>query len=532
MKLRRLGPRAIVLCAIALACCAVFGAASPSAVGATQTITLSADNLAPGAGDTVTLTATVTNSDGTTPSGTVKFFDGTVQMGDPVTLVPVPGSASQAVALFSTSFVAGPHSLTASYRNKSFITTTTPPLVLNVGHVATHPTTITLTSDPTVVVPGEPVTLTATVAAGGGAPVPTGLVSFDDNGVPFFPVSGGVLDASGHATLTVSGFGSGAHVIHASYPGDGIDSASAAVLNVTVPEQPQAVDTTVDVSVDPSYIHEGDAVTIVAHVQQVGAAISPPAGSLVSFYANDVPLDPANAPLDANGNATIVVSGGWQTGSDYKITATYVGDASFKTSSGDGFVSVLPPDAPLTVPTQLAYAGDTSGVYGTTAHLSGVLTTSAGPVANEPVVFTLGAQTCTGITDSTGLAACTVIVGQTPGNYTVDAAFAGDGLLLSTDITHAFAIGRQTTTLTYTGATSADYGDSATLSATLRDGPGAGLVGKSVTLALGSQTCPATTGPGGIASCTIAHVTQTPGSYTLTVSFAGDTVYFPSSASR
>src|SRR5439155_12449826 len=111
-----------------------------------------------------------------------------------------------------------------------------------------------------------------------------------------------------------------------------------------------------------------------------------------------------------------------------------------------------------------------------------------------------------------GVAAWTMALAQVPANYRVEASFAGDGWLLSSDDSHSFAIGRQVTTLSYTGATSVDYGDAATLSATLRDASGAGLSGKSVTLTVGTQSCAATTTTGGVASCSLAPVTQTPGS--------------------
>jgi hypothetical protein len=85
------------------------------------------------------------------------------------------------------------------------------------------------------------------------------------------------------------------------------------------------------------------------------------------------------------------------------------------------------------------------------------------------------------------------------------------------------------TELTYTGVTSGDYHDTAVMSATLVD-PEDGdspIPDETVTFRIGSSvtdTCSATTSSSGVASCGI-RLTQAPGSYAVTASFAGDAVY-------
>jgi hypothetical protein len=91
------------------------------------------------------------------------------------------------------------------------------------------------------------------------------------------------------------------------------------------------------------------------------------------------------------------------------------------------------------------------------------------------------------------------------------------------------------TNLTYTGSTSGDYHDLASMSATLED-PGdgdSGIAGKTILFRIGpgsADTCSATTSPSGVASCTI-DVSQAPAGYTVSASFAGDPVYRPASDS-
>jgi hypothetical protein len=90
------------------------------------------------------------------------------------------------------------------------------------------------------------------------------------------------------------------------------------------------------------------------------------------------------------------------------------------------------------------------------------------------------------------------------------------------------------TAITYTGDTSADYHDPATLSAVLKDTsvtPAVPILGVTLTFTLGTQSCSAQTDINGAASCVITP-NQVPGSYTLTTSFAGNGLFLASSTSN
>jgi Bacterial Ig-like domain (group 3)/FG-GAP-like repeat/FG-GAP repeat len=85
-------------------------AAPPATVATTTALTSSANSVA--AGQSVTLTATVTAASGSTsPSGTVTFLDGTTTLGT--------GTLAAGIATFSANLAAGAHSLTASYGGAS-----------------------------------------------------------------------------------------------------------------------------------------------------------------------------------------------------------------------------------------------------------------------------------------------------------------------------------------------------------------------------------------------------------------------------
>jgi hypothetical protein len=85
------------------------------------------------------------------------------------------------------------------------------------------------------------------------------------------------------------------------------------------------------------------------------------------------------------------------------------------------------------------------------------------------------------------------------------------------------------TKVTYTGATTTAYHETATVSATLVDPDGGStpIAEKTISFQLGSSSsdaCSAITDSSGKASCTIT-ATQTPGPYSVVASFAGDSTY-------
>lgn len=526
---------AISLCGIALLLCVLFATVSATALGAsTPTVVLSLDRTTAQPGDAVTLTATVTNADGVTnssgqPLGSVRFLNGTTQLNDNSQVVLTVLSPTELRATLTTSFGTGTYALVASYRTGIFGGTQSPPVTLTVGQVDLHLTTTTLTPSPAAVVPGQSLTLTATVDEVRGSNIPSGIVTFEDNGIPFANGEA-TLDANGQATITVDGFQAGRHVITASYAGDAVDRGSATTLDLTVPGSPLAVDTQTEVTVTPRFIHEGDTVTIVAHVHQKGFPTTPPAGNLVTFTANGVPLVPAEAPLDEHGNATIVVSGGWQSGADYDIEASYVGSDLFNPSTGDGTLSVVPDGLPLSQPTQIAYTGSTSADYGDPATLSATLVDGSGTgLEGKNVTLTLGSFSCTVATGPDGVASCPIAqVTLAPGSYTATASFAGDELYLAApDATASFQVNRESTTATVTAPNAVAAGPVQLRGTVFEDG--LPLAGASVTLSLGSLTCPAVTDTNGVAACGVVATVLGPAS--VGISYAGDVDYSGSSAS-
>ena len=235
----------------------------------------------------------------------------------------------------------------------------------------------------------------------------------------------------------------------------------------------------------------------------------------------------------ATGAASCTVSNVNQTSGTAGISATFGGDTYYQSSSASS-------SAVVHTPTTLTVNAGTSD-FADAGILSGVLTNSITgvPIAGKTVALALNAtQTCSAVTNSSGVASCTVTPNEPAGTYAVTASFGGDSTvspqLLASTGTNQYVVTHEETAITYTGPSIAVSGMPITLSANLTT-DGNPLGGRAVIMTLGSgttaQSCTGTTNTAGNATCTIANVNQTAGSVPIAVSFAGDSYYRPASAS-
>lgn len=198
---------------------------------------------------------------------------------------------------------------------------------------------------------------------------------------------------------------------------------------------------------------------------------------------------------------------------------------------------------PIATTLTLTPASATTADYHDGVTVAAEVATAAGtPLAGQSVVFALNdatADTCSATTNGSGVASCTLTPTSAAGSYTLSASYGGAPALDSSAASTPFSVTTEEATLAYTGPVVIANGRPATLSATLKeDGTTATSPSEGATFTLGSglgaQTCSATTNASGVASCTIASVSQPLGEAgTVRVDFAGDGFYSgPSSDSE
>ncbi|HVS36863.1 MAG TPA: Ig-like domain repeat protein [Gemmataceae bacterium] len=220
------------------------GAVSQTVYAVTATVVTSSLN--PSVfGDAVTFTAAVTNTSGAaTPTGSVEFFNGAIDLGPSSALT---GAGASAASTFTTSALpAGADGITAVY-------TPTGDFVGGSGGVAQHvqAATNTLASSTNPSFEGNAVTFTALIINNNGSATPTGTVEFFDGVVDLGP--GSALTGAGSSatsTFTTSTLPVGQDAITAVYTpaGDFVGSSGTVqqvVIATVFPTPPAAIESAV-----------------------------------------------------------------------------------------------------------------------------------------------------------------------------------------------------------------------------------------------------------------------------------------------
>jgi hypothetical protein len=233
-------------------------------------------------GQVVNGTAQVTSSDGSMPTGTISFYDGTTSLCT-IAVAPSAGCAASAGA----GFAVGTHVLTAVYSgDATHLPSASAPVTVVVVAAATKAQTVTmLTSSLDPATSGQSVTFTANVVAAGSAAMPTGVVTFFDGSTVLGTKT---LVGSGVASLSTSSLGVGAHAITASYSGDA--NSGAGVSSVLT----ETVNGTAPVAGGFSVSVTGAATVGVGSVASLQVAVAPQTG-----YMQPVQLSCADLPSES-----------------------------------------------------------------------------------------------------------------------------------------------------------------------------------------------------------------------------------------
>jgi hypothetical protein len=179
--------------------------------------------------DLVTFSATVARtSAGATPTGTITFFNGNTQLGNPVALV-------NGVATYTATFTnLGTQNITAKYSGNNGVTSTSEGSISK-QILETQTTSTVLASSANPSANGSAVTFTATVNVGSGTP--TGTVTFFDGATQ---LGSAVTLVNGVATLQTSVLTNGDHLITAVYTSNAnaFGTSTSTKLNQRVNQAP------------------------------------------------------------------------------------------------------------------------------------------------------------------------------------------------------------------------------------------------------------------------------------------------------
>ena len=373
--------------------------ASPVSVAkATDVVGVSSSATTVATGGTVQLTATITGVSGAAlPGGTVSFTDGVTSLGNGTV------NGAGVATLSATLNTAGNRTIGASYSgdgNYLAESGSTPVTVVQTS-------TSTALTAPATAVYGTAVSLSAKVTATGGTP--TGSIAFYDGATL---LGSGPLSSSA-ATLANVTLAGGTHSLTATYSGDSTFPASTSSASSFVVTM--AVSTTT-LAASPSPVQALSELDLTATVTGVAGAATPT--GLVTFSSGATVLGTGTI----SGNVA-TLSTSLSTLGSQPLTATYAGDANYKTSSGSGSATVTGATTVTTLSLSPAAAFNGSTV---------VMTANVTPASSGTVTFLNGATVLgTGTVGTNGVATFSYVVpAGAVGSSLITASYAAGGSFL------------------------------------------------------------------------------------------------------
>jgi hypothetical protein len=427
---------------------------------------------------TVTYTATVTaNYGGGTPLGTVSFYNGAATSANLIQTVPLTAGSASTTTSYATANAPAGQLVTAVYNPATGGPITYISSSGTTTEVVLYTATTTFTATPNAAYVGEPVTLTDVVS--GAGPAPTGTVTFYENGTSAGDRIGSAQVVARTATLPSAIFSAaGTYTLYAIYSGDPNYSAGPGTTATaeSTTETVSLAPTTVSVTSNENPSVVGGAVTFTATVSPrvLGPFTSVTPGGFVNFYDGTTLI--AVEPVNGSGVATVTTS--VLTPGSHPITAEYLGNGSFSSSTSDALTQIV---TTAGVPTTTTLTS--SMPLGAQAPATVTLTATVGAAGTPPV----GAGTPTGtvtfyITDTTPWTVLTPATGPTAvpltgGVATITYTFPASGAnydlaaIYSGDATYETSIGDYTQDV---------YG--ADVDGTLTSSPNPSAVGQTFTL--------------------------------------------------
>jgi sugar lactone lactonase YvrE len=459
--------------------------------------TIASSNSTVNVGTAVTFTATVTNTSGPAPTGSVQFTDGTAILGSGT--VDSNGHASLTLA----TLVPGTHTIVATYSGDTDNSgSASTGLIETIQQIAT---TTVLSSDLNPASAGATIHLSATVAISAGASPDgaiAGLVTFSEGAVILGTAQ---VNSSGIAGIAVSTLTVGLHNISASYPGN--TNYASGTSNILVQSISSTSTTTVLTAGGTSSL-SGKPVTLTVTV------ISPTGTPTGNVVFRDGVTNIGQGTLSAQGVATLSISS--LAVGQHTLTAVYQGDSSYLTSASASLVETI-----SLASTSLTLASPASPVdVGTTVTFTSVLTGNGVAPTGALTLHDGSAVLATQNVANTGAFTFSIST-LALGTHTLTAQYAGDtnnSQATSNAITIAVQQAATTTSLT-TNANPSTLGQNLTLTAGVTSS-GANLTGSVSFLDGGSAIGSAALNANGTAALTTGSLSFGP--RMLTAVYSGD----------
>ena len=386
-----------------------FGSITQQITGEPTSTALTASPQSTPSGQTVYLTATVTNITNT-PTGSVTFLDSAT------TLSTQP--LANGIARFATSTLAvGAHTLTASYTPVGNFASSSGTSSETITALPSTTTTLIATPNPATI--DSPVSFTAHVTAASGNLI--GTVSFSD-GAELLAIQR--VDSSGTAVYQTAPFSLsvGSHLITAAYTPIGPFLASAAQLTENITGTPTSLALTS--AANPALVTAP--VTLTATLTASVVPNTPLSGTITFLDGSNVL---ATVPVNSSGTVTFTTSS--LTVGQHALDATYSGDsvhASSASSTLPETIQLLPTALSLHLPPTPVTAFSTVPITATLTTVGATIAQACRPSCQ--ILFTangslLGASPA----DATGSATLTATLFPV-GAYTITATLAQTANLL------------------------------------------------------------------------------------------------------
>jgi YD repeat-containing protein len=297
----------------------------------------------------VALTATVTAANGTTPSGTVEFFENGVSLG----VTSLSGTPARA-SLQRTFPTVGSRSIHAVFSaSVGYNGSASAPVSLTITSTSQIATSTALLVSPNPGTVLQPMSLTATVTPSSGTP-PTGLVQFLENGAVV--ASASLSGSPARATVQRTYSTVGTRNLQASFAATGTHAASAsAIVSASVNEAgggtPPPISTATLLTANPAAVFTGGNLLLTATVTNGTLA------AIVDFRDGGVNGPSIGTAVLTGTPPTATLSRSFGTAGVKTIFAVYQGSSTTASSASVGVsVSVISPPPPATVQMKRAIA--------------------------------------------------------------------------------------------------------------------------------------------------------------------------------